>query len=320
MCAGVRDVGNLCWKLDAVLTGSLPESVLDTYQAERLPHVKEVTNRAVKIGKLIVERNPLQATLRNNVFRTLGKLPYFTAWLREHRWLPDARYRDGLLARNGNDAVGWLVPQPRVTDGNGEQVRLDDIIGAGGRSCIPAPTPVAGLAISRGGHPRDRPAWQLLRPPIIVDHEDPDPLARPKHASAVVAVRPDGFVYAAGGEQPLPPPRRDSRRSSPNELGQCMTTVESEHIVRVNNADIFVADTGGDGSAVVMLHGGGPGRPGCRITHATSTRWPVAPRHRPGHAGLRAVLKHVDHSDPFGYLADIRFAARSTNWVSPQHI
>lgn len=207
MCAGVRDVGNLCWKLDAVLTGSLPESVLDTYQAERLPHVKEVTNRAVKIGKLIVERNPLRATLRNNVFRTLSKLPYFTAWLREHRWLPDARYRDGLLAPNGNDAVGWLVPQPRVTDGNGEQVRLDDIIG--GRWTIlhtgpDSPWPAwrsAGVAILGIAPPGSTPAADC-----IVDHEGA--LTRwldQKHAS-VVAVRPDGFVYAAGGEQPLPPP------------------------------------------------------------------------------------------------------------------
>ena len=58
MCAGVRDVANLCWKLQAVLSGSLPEAVLDTYQAERLPHVKEVTNRAVKVGKVIVDRHP----------------------------------------------------------------------------------------------------------------------------------------------------------------------------------------------------------------------------------------------------------------------
>ena len=75
MCAGVRDVANLCWKLGAVLAGSLPESVLDTYQAERLPHVKEVTNRAVKTGKLIIQRNRWRAAVRNHVFRTASKVP-----------------------------------------------------------------------------------------------------------------------------------------------------------------------------------------------------------------------------------------------------
>ncbi len=75
MCAGIRDVANLSWKLDGVVRGALPETVLDTYQAERLPHVKEVTRRAVKVGKLIVERNPWRAFIRDRVFRAAVRLP-----------------------------------------------------------------------------------------------------------------------------------------------------------------------------------------------------------------------------------------------------
>ena len=108
-----------CWKLGAVLSGSLPESVLDTYQAERLPHVKEVTNRAVKTGKLIIQHSRWRAAVRNHVFRTASRVPYFLTWLRDHRWIPDARYRDGLVAKNGNGAVGWLIPQPWVIDEKG---------------------------------------------------------------------------------------------------------------------------------------------------------------------------------------------------------
>ena len=62
-------------------------------------------------------------------FRTASKVPGFTSWLRQHRWLPDARYRKGLLAHNGNGAVGWLIPQPWVVDEKGDAVRLDDVIG-----------------------------------------------------------------------------------------------------------------------------------------------------------------------------------------------
>ena len=62
-------------------------------------------------------------------FRAAGKVPGFTTWLRDHRWLPDARYREGLLAHNGNRAVGWQIPQPWVIDEKGDTVRLDDIIG-----------------------------------------------------------------------------------------------------------------------------------------------------------------------------------------------
>ena len=208
MAAGVRDVGNLCWKLAAVLTGSLPESVLDSYQAERLPHVTEVTNRAVKTGKLIIQRNRWRAAARNHLFRTATKIPYFTAWLRNHRWLPDARYRDGLLAHNGNRAVGYQVPQPWVVDEKGDTVRLDDVIA--GR-----------WAILHTGASAQWPAWRAAGVPIlkvtasgsvasadcVVDSDGSLTRWLDKKGASVVVVRPDGFVYAgAGHSQPLPPP------------------------------------------------------------------------------------------------------------------
>ena len=33
------------------------------------------------------------------------------------------------MAHNGNGAVGWLIPQPRVIDEKGDSVRLDDVVG-----------------------------------------------------------------------------------------------------------------------------------------------------------------------------------------------
>jgi 3-(3-hydroxy-phenyl)propionate hydroxylase len=208
MCAGVRDVANLCWKLHAVVSGSLPESVLDTYQAERLPHVKDVTSRAVKVGDIIIERNRIRAAVRNRFLRTATKVPGFTTWLRNHRWLPDARYRCGLLARNGNPAAGWLIPQPWVIDETGGLARFDDIIG--GRwmvlyTSVERPWQhwrSAGVRALRivpsGGAPGvDR----------LVDHDGTLTAWLHEKKATVVVVRPDGFVYAAGtDDQPLPPP------------------------------------------------------------------------------------------------------------------
>ena len=36
LCAGLRDAMNLAWKLAGVVNGWLPESVLDTYEQERI--------------------------------------------------------------------------------------------------------------------------------------------------------------------------------------------------------------------------------------------------------------------------------------------
>ncbi|GAY16766.1 bifunctional 3-(3-hydroxy-phenyl)propionate/3-hydroxycinnamic acid hydroxylase [Mycobacterium sp. shizuoka-1] len=208
MCAGIRDVANLSWKLHAVLSGSLPDSVLDTYQAERLPHVREVTNRAVKVGRIIVERNRIRAAVRNRLLRGASLVPGFTAWLRNNRWLPDARYRDGLLAPNGNRAVGWLIPQPWVVDAKGDHVRLDDVVG--GRWTVLHTGPeglwqswrAAGLSVVRIAPPGSAAGADRLvdRDGVLISWLE-------RKNATVVVVRPDGFVYAAAETgQPLPPP------------------------------------------------------------------------------------------------------------------
>ena len=208
MCAGVRDVANLCWKLGAVLQHQLPESVLDSYQAERLPHVKEVTNRAVKTGKLIIQRNRFRAAARNHIFRTASRFPYFLTWLRDHRWLPDARYTDGLVAKSGNGAEGWLIPQPWVIDEKNDTVRLDDLVGGRWTVLHVGPPPdvrawrSAGVPTLRVTQPGTTSA-----PDSVVDSDGSLTRWLAKKGAAAVAVRPDGFVYAgASVQEPLPPP------------------------------------------------------------------------------------------------------------------
>ncbi|TGD84939.1 alpha/beta fold hydrolase [Mycolicibacterium sp. CH28] len=83
------------------------------------------------------------------------------------------------------------------------------------------------------------------------------------------------------------------------------TTIYSEYTVRANDADIFLTDTGGDGPAIVMLHGGGPGASG--VSNYSRNIDALAQSYRvivPDMPGYGRSDKHVDHSDPFGYLAD----------------
>ena len=53
MCAGIRDAANLAWKLAAVLSGRTEPDVLDTYQSERQPHVREFIELAIRLGGVI---------------------------------------------------------------------------------------------------------------------------------------------------------------------------------------------------------------------------------------------------------------------------
>jgi 3-(3-hydroxy-phenyl)propionate hydroxylase len=56
MCAGIRDAANLAWKLNDVVRRRSATSLLDTYQSERSPHVREFIELAIRLGGLINTR------------------------------------------------------------------------------------------------------------------------------------------------------------------------------------------------------------------------------------------------------------------------
>ena len=195
MSAGVRDAANLCWKLAAVVNGQAPESLLDTYQAERKPHVTEVTRRACRTGRIITERNRAVAVVRNHLLRNILRVPAISASLDKFTWIPAARYRQGFLSRARHRAVGWQIPQPWVTRADGSRVRFDEVLG--GQWAV----------VYLGATPGGADAWTHLGVPLIPVGEATLAgwLRRKKVAAAVV--RPDGFIFAAAGsEQALPPP------------------------------------------------------------------------------------------------------------------
>lgn len=80
----------------------------------------------------------------------------------------------------------------------------------------------------------------------------------------------------------------------------------SETTIRVGSSDIFVADTGGGGDPVVLLHGGGPGASG--LSNYSRNVEALSVSHRvivPDMPGYGRSSKNFDHSDPFGSLATV---------------
>ena len=124
MCAGLRDDWNLAWKLDLVLDGKADDSLLDTYQAERRPHVSDVIDLSMYLGKVICIPDAAQAAERDAAFFS-GKAPPPPAF---------PSLGDGILRRGADGQVqspaGLLGPHGRLRTG-GREGRFDDLVGLG---------------------------------------------------------------------------------------------------------------------------------------------------------------------------------------------
>ena len=61
----MRDAHNIAWKLDLVLRGLAPAELLDSYQPEREPHVRFITEKAIELGRVQTLRDPEKARERD---------------------------------------------------------------------------------------------------------------------------------------------------------------------------------------------------------------------------------------------------------------
>ena len=116
MCAGIRDAANLAWKLAAVLRGGAPDTLLDSYASERIPHVRDYVELAVRMGRL------LNATGTGDMVSAAAARGEGADRMESIR----PRLGPG-LHRGGHPLAGRPGPQPRLADGR----RLDDAAGPG---------------------------------------------------------------------------------------------------------------------------------------------------------------------------------------------
>lgn len=213
MAAGVRDAANLCWKLAAVVRGELPDSLLDTYERERQPHVRAVTRATILVGRLITERRASVVTARTRLLRWAMRTPGVGNYLREARWFPATSYAGGFRAstrpplgglpvrvtpRRQRSPVGRLVPQPWVLDPAGRRVLLDEALGAGWSVLALAPDGATKTWADLGVRVlRVLPAGSDPAPDGVVDTDGTLSSWLRGHSARAVALRPDRFVYAA---------------------------------------------------------------------------------------------------------------------------
>jgi flavoprotein hydroxylase len=191
MCAGLRDAANLAWKLDLVLGRRARESLLDTYQSERAPHVSAVIEMSVALGRIICVADPAEAAAR------------------DRRMIAEARERSGPVSTPlpplgpgclapGSPGAGGLFVQDLVRAG-GTSGRFDDVVGRGFALVSPAGDPARALD-AEGAR------WFASLGGITAHVGANAPIADlrggyarwfAEHGAAVALVRPDFAVFGA---------------------------------------------------------------------------------------------------------------------------
>ena len=75
LCSGVRDAANLAWRLDLVLRGRRPTTLLDGYTAERKPHDEWIVNLSTEMGRVSCTLDPQAAAERDAALRATDAPP-----------------------------------------------------------------------------------------------------------------------------------------------------------------------------------------------------------------------------------------------------
>ncbi|TCP57500.1 4,5-epoxidase [Tamaricihabitans halophyticus] len=130
MNTGIGDAENLAWKLALVVRGSAPESLLDTYTAERRPLATEVLRNTTRNTRMLLGENALARVARDRMFVPLLNLPALqrkATRVASQLWVS---YRNGPLGGGrGRLRLGDRVPDRACRRTDGAHTRLSDELG-----------------------------------------------------------------------------------------------------------------------------------------------------------------------------------------------
>ncbi len=188
MCSGIRDSHNLAWKIDMVLNGRADATLLNTYQAEREPQIRFITEKAIELGRIQTLRDPVAARARDERLLAQRRANEAPAKIR----LPGLQ--DGFFVNNGT-----IFPQSVVRSGT-EITRFDDVVQPGWRIVATDPS-----LLERSADLGLR-SWRAINGQIVIVREQGSttPVEDVDGAYGAwftdndckaVVVRPDWYIY-----------------------------------------------------------------------------------------------------------------------------
>lgn len=204
LSTGLRDASNLAFKIAGATQGWLPQTALETYEAERRPHQRRMIDLALRLGWLMSPSGPVSGAMAHKAIGVATHLPALRG--RFEMRGPDLRpVYTSTLVGSGRQA-GRYLPQPRVEVGHGQSLALDALLGRR----------MTWLQLGRGERPGVAGDVPLsLGDTLLVEGRDfTDPtrtLQQRFGPGMLVLVRPDRIVHSQ--TRPASRPGRGARRT-----------------------------------------------------------------------------------------------------------
>ena len=135
MNSGIRDVGNLGWKLALAVKMPQSSNILETYFLERKEHCWALINLAIRMGKIMMPKNSLYSLFNASFFRLIKLNKTLLSYMTQMKYRPKPKLKTGLIFFHGEETrddkklIGTLFPQPLVQDKAGILSNLDEVLG-----------------------------------------------------------------------------------------------------------------------------------------------------------------------------------------------
>ena len=135
MNSGIRDVGNLGWKLALAVNMPQSSNILETYFLERKEHCWALIKLAIRMGKIMMPKNSLASFINSTFFRLIKLNKTLLSYMSQMKYRPKPKLKMGLIFFHGKETrddkklIGTLFPQPLVQDKAGNLSNLDEVLG-----------------------------------------------------------------------------------------------------------------------------------------------------------------------------------------------
>jgi len=199
MNTGIGDAVNLAWKVAAVVDGRAPDSLLDTYETERIDFARRLVGTTDRVFTVAIQEGPLAEQVRTTAFPRVAplllRLPALRGWFFRTLSQIGVHYRDSPLsagaagAVRGGDRLPWVRtgPDEGQDEGTDKAPHEDNF----------APLTSLGWQVHVYGEPSAavKEGCEALGLPLIAFPWSPD-LGRTSGLRQGVSylIRPDGYV------------------------------------------------------------------------------------------------------------------------------